>query len=180
MKKKDDERGIEIPFSEGKLEGIFDFLRKNSNIKDELNLSFSSHCGGSEDQLIQINNTRNRFYTVYSISPWICFEFKKRKIIPSGYTIRSHSVGSNNRHPKSWIIEGSEDGLNWTKLDEQKNCSFLNGRNLVHTFPIHNNNLEKREFRFIRMSHTDIPWGEDHISNNIIDICSIEFYGRLI
>ena len=168
---------VEIPFSNGKLEGIFSFLLNNSIIKNEVKITCSYHCGGSISDLIEIEKTNNRFYTNYSTDPWLCFEFKKRKIVPSNYSIRSQNCNANGRHPKSWYIEGSEDGKNWIKIDEQVNCPYLNGPNIVHTFPIQKEKFEGKAFKFIRMHHTDKSWGN---FDSIIDICSIEFYGKLI
>ena len=79
---------------------------------------------------------------------WLCFDFKKHRIIPTNYTIRSfHALPNEGAHPKSWVIEGSNDNHDWTILDKQKDCPLLNGMNLVHTFSIEN--PEEKDFRFI-------------------------------
>ena len=82
---------------------------------------------------------------------------------------------------KSWIIEGSVDGFSWKKLDEQKNCSLLNGENLVRTFPINVDvdDLEfddENEFKFLRIKQTDKNWHNRHY----LEICAIDFFGKLI
>lgn len=102
---------MKIPFlsKENKLKGIFNFLQKNSNIEDEVKVTTSSYGGGDLHQLIQIENTDNNFYTNNENNPWICFEFKKHKIVPKNYTIRSCNSHPGSHHPKSLIIEGSND-----------------------------------------------------------------------
>lgn len=162
--------------SENDLRGIFSYLKNESDIKNEVDATFSSKDKGDVYLLLDIENSSNEFYTSNSPNSWICFEFKNHKIIPSGYTIRSYKNKANQYHLKDWIIEGSIDKKNWTKIDERKDCSFLNGSNFVHTFSI----SEKREFtqcfNFIRIHQTGTNWSND----NYLEFSSIEFYGELI
>lgn len=69
------------------------------------------------------------------------------KIIPTHYTLSS-AVGSTI-HLRSWIIEASDDGENWIKIDEQNNCDFLDGCNLTHTFKI--NNHDSNQYSYIKI-----------------------------
>ena len=165
----------EIKYSNENFNGVFNYLSKNSNIDEEVSVTASSNGGGDWHQLIDIGNTNNCYYTNSESNPSICFEFKKHRIMPTNYTIRAHNSSSGNRHPKSWIIEGSEDNKKWIKIDERIDCSFLNGAKRVHTF--HIKNEEEKEFKFIRIKHINNTWDN---SNNAIYICSIEFYGNLI
>jgi hypothetical protein len=65
---------------------------------------------------------------------WICLDFKTLRIEPTHYTIRTY--GWEPRHPKSWAVEGSDDGALWTEIDRRKNNSDLNDRRVVKTFAI--------------------------------------------
>ena len=165
----------EIKYSNENFNGVFNYLSKNSNIDEEVSVTASSNGGGDWHKLIDIGNTNNCYYTNSESNPSICFEFKKHRIMPTNYTIRAHNSSSGNRHPKSWIIEGSEDNKKWIKIDERIDCSFLNGAKRVHTF--HIKNEEEKEFKFIRIKHINNTWDN---SNNAIYISSIEFYGNLI
>ena len=54
------------------------------------------------------------------------------------YTARTYHCSQNGSHNKSWVLEGSRDKNSWTILDEETNCSYLNGSNFIHTFPVKN------------------------------------------
>ncbi|KAK8842111.1 hypothetical protein M9Y10_026338 [Tritrichomonas musculus] len=176
----------DIPYTMNKLEGIFNYFRKHSDIDEEVNVTYSSRVAGNTSLLLQIENANNDFYTESQPNSWICFEFKKHRISPTNYSIRSVNSWTGDHHPKTWVIEGSNDEKNWIKLDEQNNSPFLNGANHVHTFTIQNqenNEIDvddvdqnEKEFKYLRMRLTGPNWYNfDHL-----DICSIEFYGRLI
>jgi hypothetical protein len=47
------------------------------------------------------------------------------KIRLSGYFIRSDGF-TNDAHPKSGILEGSNDNMNWTLIDNQIDQQSLN------------------------------------------------------
>lgn len=163
---------IEIPFKNVDFDGIFNFFQKNSDIDDEVKITFSSFNYGQPENLIQFNN-QDFFGTGNQSNSWICFEFTKHNVIPTCYTIKSCDYGANWLHPKSWVIEGSDDSNIWEKIDEQNDCSLLKGASIVHTFQIMNE--KSHEFKFIRIRQTDRNWK----NNNCLYINCIEFYGLL-
>lgn len=167
---------VNIQYKEKTLRGIFSYLRTHSNINDEVKVTYSSRFDGDLDLLLDIECQRNDFYTANLENSWICFEFKNHKIIPSSYTIRSCYYEKNKQHPKSWIVEGSENGFDWTIVDEQRNCSALNGSNLVRNFSIKNESEKK--FKFIRIHQTERNWNS-FFNVNCLSFCSIELYGKL-
>ncbi|KAK8838963.1 hypothetical protein M9Y10_032423 [Tritrichomonas musculus] len=167
-------KGQSIPYKE-QFNGIFRYLQTHSNIDDEVNITFSSKGCGDVKNLLQFDDLNNYFHTQSAPNSWICFEFKKHRVIPTHYTIRSEkSNGVNGYHLKSWNIEGSNDNQNWTPIDEEKDNGSLNGSNYVNTFAIQNN----KDFKYIRLMLT----GPDWFSTNDYTILlnSIEFYGQLI
>ena len=166
----------EILYSNNKIDGIFSYFRENSSIEEEINFTCSSHDYGDKNLLFQIENTTNEFYTSNQQNSWICFEFKKHRIISTNYSIRSFNCSSNWQHPRNWIIEGSNDNSNWTKIDDQRDNSSLNGRSIVHTFPIKET---EESFKFIRMRITGPNWYSSG-NNYRIEICSFEVYGKMI
>ena len=169
----------EIPFSDNNLKGIFSYLRTQSDINDEVKVTYSSHGCGDAKLLLDIENSKN-FYTKDLENSWICFEFTNHKIIPSNYTIKSCNNGTNGNHLKSWKIEVSEDGNSWTKVDEQKDCPSLNGPHQTHTFPIDDGKIESKEegIKYIRIYMTGPNWYSPG-TYYYLDLCSIEFYGEL-
>ena len=107
---------------------------------------------------------------------WICFEFKNHKIIPNSYTIRSiDGWGQNSDHPKSWIIECSNDQNSWEIVDDVKDCNYLNGSYLVHTFEI--KNQTNKEYKYLRMRSTGPDCSND---SHFLSFDSFEVYGTLI
>lgn len=162
----------EISYSNEDFNGIFNFLQKKSNIDEEVKLTFSSFNYGQPENLIQYDN-KDFFGTGNKLNSWICFEFKKRLVIPTCYTIKSCDFGEKWLHPKSWVIEGSMNSMEWETIDKQNECSLLRGPNIVHTFQIQNEN--HKEFKFLRIRQTDHNWK----NNNCLYINSIEFYGLI-
>ena len=161
-----------IPF-QTELSGIFDYLNKNSNLNDEIQLTSSRVSNGKLENIIRLGNNSNICSIKGNPDPWICFEFQKHKIILSDYTIRSYQGGSC--HPRSWIIEGSDDLNSWSTIDEQKDCRFMKGNSgtpHVHTFQVSSN----KSFKYIRMTQKGQNWGSDP---NLHLNC-IEFYGKLL
>ena len=170
-------KGIQISKEPNNLKGIIGYLRDNSNINDEVNVIYSSVGGYSPDVLLDIENNWDGFYTKDIENSWIGFEFKKRRIIPSSYTIKSKNGGVNGCHLKSWVIEVSNDSQKWQIIDEQSNCSLLNGKHLVHTFPISNEKIDSDQgFKHVRLRQTGTSW----CNNHRIHICAIELYGQII
>ena len=82
---------------------------------------------------------------------WICFEFKNYHLIPSNYVIRTYK-NEHKAHPKTWVIEGSNDKEKWIPIDEQKDWAHLNGKSRVHAFQISESN--QKPFKFIKMRLT--------------------------
>lgn len=173
-------KGIMIPVSNN-LYGIFNYLQTHSSINNEVNITFSSNFYQDKLHLVlQIDSTTENFQSNHEPNsyPWICFEFTKHKIIPSNYTIRSSKTSYTNYYfPRSWVIEGSNNKSSWTNLDQQNDCTFIKGSNLVHTFQIQNQN--QNEYKYIKMRLTSPSWGE-YSDNCRLLFASIEFYGELI
>ena len=148
-------------------DGIINFLSKQSNgqIENYINVTASSNikdCPPINSILYDDKNS------------WICFDFKDRRIIPSDYEIKSYSCSEFYDHPKSWIIECSNNKNDWITVDEQKDCNYLNGKNIVHTFAM--NKANNNEYRYIRMRLTGNNWR----NCNDLKLDSFEIYGKLI
>lgn len=172
--------GTVFSYSEQNLfKGILNHLRFSSKgFEESMSITADTYNGGDDfhpRNVILYEDQEKIYHSSESQNNWIRFEFKKNKVIPSHYTIRSWKNGStNSQHPKSWVIEGSNDTNSWEILDEQNDCPYLNGQCYVHTFPINNQILD--EFKFIRMRLTGPSWsGHDYLR-----IEAFEIYGRLV
>ena len=102
----------------------------------------------------------------------ICFDFKKMKIEISNYSIKSHSFDINSTHIKNWVIEISNDGNEWEKIDERNEITELNGINLVKSFSIE----MTKPFRYIRF----ITSKPNFINDDGFALGKLEFYGNII
>ncbi|KAK8871770.1 hypothetical protein M9Y10_007511 [Tritrichomonas musculus] len=166
---------IDIENKDDEFDGIFNYLQKNGNIKDEVDITYSSFGGGDPFNLLQYGDNQNFLETQSQRNSWICFEFKKHEVIPSGYIIRSYYT-DNSHHLKTWKLEGSNDGQSWVTLDSQENNDSLNGGSRVHMFPI--NEHKDEPFKYLRIQQTGPNWyGEKY---HYLLLNSIEFYGKVL
>lgn len=177
--KKRSKEGTSLFYNgENLFNGIINHFQKQTNGQITKEIKITASTCNREDQNPQnatiFNDPSKYFASENAPNTWIRYEFKNNSVIPTDYSIRSISWGSNYCHPKDWVIEGSKDGENWEILDEQSNCSYLNGRSLSHTFKI--KNTESKEFRFIQMRQTGSNWK----GNDYLLIESFELYGTVI
>lgn len=162
------------PFS-----GIFNFLRTQTNkIENEIEITASSIWEEDNERrqprtVALKENPGNLFYSKNVAGSWLMVDFKEYRIIPTDYTIRSYNSGPGWHHPKSWVIEVSNDKNSWEIIDEVNNCSYLNGKRLVHTFKIQKR--QSNEIRYMRIRQT-----ADWYNANILGFETLEIYGTLI
>ena len=159
--------------------GIINFLRIKSNdqINKEINFSSSSVISNNTNRhphVVSIYDDQMKyFHSNAEENGWICFDFKDKKVIPTDYTIRSFPYVPNCFHPRSWVIEGSNDKYSWDIIDEKKDCPYLNGKNLVFTFNMnHKNHIA---YKYIRMRLTGPNWDGSHY----FGLDSFELFGQL-
>ena len=161
--------------------GIINYLQNNSDLGIFHEIKITSSSLYNNDNQYAPSNTIHyqdqniEFCTSSLDNSWLCFEFCNYKIKPTHYTIRSANYQVNREHPKSWVIEGSNDNKEWIILDEQKDCFSLNGKSVTHTFSITNSTDSK--FTFLRMRLIGPNWCKN---TKHLNINCIEFYGSLV
>lgn len=164
--------------NDNEFNGILNFLRNSANghLENEVNITASSTYTWSQLPRCVANfdsNQKNYFISNNIPNSWIKFEFKNVRVRTTGYTIKSRE-NLEFPHPKSWVIEGSNNDKEWEILDDEKNCPILNGSNVVHTFSMKYQSM--KEFRFVRMRLTGKTWN----NNDILSISSFELHGSII
>ena len=97
-----------------------------------------------------------------------------KKTTGSALTLKTYNCFPNYRNLKSWAVEISSDKENWEVIDEENDCSYMNGRFLTHTF--HIEKPPSKESRYIRIKSTGPCWNGEYYFN----IGKIEIYGTLI
>ncbi|WP_064968143.1 basic secretory protein-like protein [Tenacibaculum ovolyticum] len=109
------------------------------------------------------NNTGTKYLT-FSASTTVNYNFVKGYVI-SGYSLTSANDAAE-RDPASWVLEGSNDGSNWTALDRRNNNSF-SGRK------------EKKVFTFNNTtSFSRIRFTFNNTSGNIFQLAELEVFGK--
>lgn len=92
-------------------------------------------------------------------------------MIPLSYKIK-FCPRSVNYVPKTWLIEGSKDKINWHTLDKQVNQSSLNSNQVVD-FQINNDNTPIDDYKYIRI----VQNAPNIQKSNFLAIKSFEIYG---
>ena len=163
----------EFPYKKGQeLNGIFRYLtnKTGGNIHDNGTIEITSNYTYSDHPKNVIDFDRDNYYSsnCYQHDAWICFYFKNEEVEISDYSIKS---ATSPGHVKNWIIEISQDGKEWTKVDEHKNFTGLNGNNSIQTFQVETKHFAK----YVRFRHN----GEYHFNTCYFRIGCIELFGCL-
>lgn len=164
--------------------GIIGFLQ------DFVNLS----AGGKHNPNNPLKNIKNydnsyfynyfgNYLTTSENDSWIEFDFGQHfKVDILSYTIRTNAEGAFQfYHSRSWKIVGSNDKINWFKLDKRKDDQNLNGALKQHHFVSKNlqyGNIINR-YRYIRYIQKDSWCNGASIPVNPFNIylTYFEFYG---
>ncbi|KAK8865196.1 hypothetical protein M9Y10_010732 [Tritrichomonas musculus] len=167
-----------IPSEKDAFTGIINYLREESFIEDAIEVVASS-CNTSYEEhqpktVVLKENPQYYFISKDEEGSWLMIDFKDHRVVPSHYTIRSRGYDSDYSHPKSWVAEVAGDDRVFKVVDEEKNCSYLNGNRLVHTFKI--DKELPGEYRFFRIRQTGPDWYGAHY----LTFETIELYGELI
>jgi hypothetical protein len=104
---------------------------------------------------------------------WVCYDFRKMRIRPSHYSIRSKVAGlTNGSNLKSWMIEISGPEGDWIEVDRHENNDDLNGGNRIKTFAIASAEMCHR----IRLRQI----GKNHLGGDQLVLSAFEIFGTLI
>ena len=161
-------------------DGIINFLSKKSgnDIDQEIHFSSSSIINGDDTyhpRNVSIFNDNSKFFDSDNTkNNWICLKFKNCRVLPTNYTLRTGNWVEDDRHIKSWVVEGSEDDVDWFVLDEKCNCADLNGKNLCKTFDIGKERW--RECKYVRIRSKGMNW----MGDNCLLIEAFEIHGKII
>ena len=162
-------------------EGIIDYLTKETggNVHDNNTIEIATNSIYEDKSSIYHPKNlvdfkvKSFYYSKNQSDIYICFDFKERGINLSSYSIKSSSNGRNSGHWRNWVIEISNDELNWEEVDRHDDDSSLNVPNKIATFEI---NKKLKDFvRFIRIRQTLFSWRGDFY----IFFPCIEFFGKL-
>ena len=98
---------------------ISSLLKKSASI--EVNSSSTLDDMHSPQNLIIYNDNEKYFSSKNLENSWVSFNFINYSVIPLNYTLQS-DFDNIIANPKDWVIEGSNDNVSWSIIDEQKKC----------------------------------------------------------
>ena len=93
----------------------------------------------------------------------------KQSIRIHSYKIHSEHNNPGAAHPKSWAFQGSNDGVNWDTLHEEKDNPALNGRDIVKEFKTKSRN-NYSYYQVLKTGDSWNPTAPKRLSLLMIDI----------
>ena len=162
-----------IVFDKDPFDGIVSYLRKTTGSNPSLNgLIDISYLGGNSycDKLFE-QNWKCYWSSTNAPGQWLNFEFKKHRVYLTDYTLKTPNSSPGWNHMKSWVVEGSDDGINWCELDRREDNNDLNGNSRVMTWTCQN----PQRVRNVRIRQI----GKNHHNADDIQLTNIEFFGHL-
>ena len=157
------------PFN-GIISELTEIADGNIHIKGVVTISASTSDYNEAYQIVDFK-WNDCFFTEDIPNSWVMFDFQKKRIHVSNYTIKTHKYQAGTCHLKSWILEGSDDNKVWEEIDK-RSTPMLNGPNKTQTFPA---STTTEKFRYIRLRQT----GPNCRGDDILAITNIEFFGTL-
>jgi len=121
-------------------------IRKRDITRNALVTASHTNSPPGEDLPRLVDSNFNTKYLAFDYTPdlWIQLKF------PNPVKIDAYSITSGNdaqeRDPKDWYVEGSNDGVNWTTIDTRSDELFLD-RRLTRTFEL-DQEVEYSYYRF--------------------------------
>ena len=100
--------------------------------------------------------------------------FPRHALIITDYTLQTQSNHTSDQ-PKSWILEGSKDGLNWLEIDKKTGVTETKYQS-KHSVFVNLNKQLNIAFSHFRFTQTDV----NHNNGDYFDIGKLEFFGKLI
>ena len=152
--------------------GILDHLTKisggNIQTNKTIEITCKRFCCGSIENFVNFNCVDNIHVT--GDSPrWVQYDFKNRRIQINSYTFKS---SNRNAKIKSWVIKISEDGNDWTQIDERNDISELRRDNTTKLIQIQ----MSKPFRFLRL----ITDKQNFEGYDRFSIGKLEFFGNIV
>jgi hypothetical protein len=125
--------------------------------------------GGSPESVINYKS-RLGWYDKNRSPSWLQFDFKDSKVCLSSYEINFGQSSSHYR--QKWLLQGSNDGNNWTVIDDRSEETGVHKSWDIARFTCSGS---REDFRFVRLWLTEPSWGAGHC----LGLAAIEFYGLL-
>jgi hypothetical protein len=160
---------VECPMTTPKsLHGVIAFLTAkhggNVNLLGTVRItSKSAFSDAPEDALSNVADLTSdtAFWSGLDMDQWVCWDFQGIRCHPTHYTISACYL-------KSWVVESSLDGAEWTEIDRQTDNREFADWNTA-SFPMSN----VVEARFIRLTQTSA----NHYGHGYLRLRAFEIFG---
>jgi hypothetical protein len=183
--KKRESLYVTVPGLDPLKEGIISYLTTacGGNVSDRQRVhvfsdSVYNTSGGHDPQRAADLSSNSYFYSSSGSNQSFGYDLKyNQSISPTHYAIRSRTdFGVGGYHPKSWVVEVTNDRSNnnsWIEIDRRQNNQDLNDKGVVQTFEC--SNPPRGEFRYIRIRQTDV----NHCGHHYLVLAAFEIFGQL-
>jgi predicted nucleic acid-binding Zn-ribbon protein len=158
---------FECPMSTSEsFEGIISYLtgKHGGNVHDNgvVIITSKSMFSGPVQKVADLSSA-TPFKSKSEAGQWLCWDFQQRQIRPTDYRLWTRGL-------KSWILEASLDGENWTEIDRRINNPDFAGPNKASFHVCHPD-----QARFIRLTQT----GRNHKGDDSLFLFALEIFGTL-
>jgi hypothetical protein len=165
---------VEFPMKEAaSLDGVISYLAKihGGNVHEKgivtvtaRSLADPKYGNLAAKYAADLVNPSTYFCSNGELHQWVCWDFHETRVRPTHYTLRTYWL-------KSWVLEGSLDGVDWTVIDQQTDTQDFTQRDVkAASFKV----SEPRECRFIRLTQT-----ANHTQTLCLQFWGVEFFGTL-
>ena len=158
------------------LEGIIAHLTREcqGNVHDKGAIEVTASCPDQypvEARNVVEFGTNRCFCSEGRPNSWIRYDFKKRRVSPTSYSIRTEAWA----YPTSWVLEVSNDGSerSWQVVDHRETNSGCGAEPVTRNFAI--SDPPSGSFRFVRLRQT----GRNHSGTDALVLFSLELFGIL-
>jgi hypothetical protein len=151
------------------LDGIISYLtnRHGGNVHTRRIVTVTTNAADPKAPRHMVDRTRTANVSLEG-GQWICWDFGERRVQLTTYTINATDF-------RSWTLDISIDGNNWTKVDERPGEGDFNEANLASFASWTNATIS--ECRFIRITAIG---GRKLIGKTLLILNQVEFFGVLL
>ena len=145
----------------------------NINDNGTIKITSNSISDNSEQpkNLVDYENDNNFYHSNNTSNIFIQFDFKDKLIQLTNYSIRSRESNKNGAHIRNWVVEVSNDGENWEKIDEHVNDSTLKNKSVA----VFKTKKQDDFYRYIQLRQTGEGWSGDYY----FAIYCFDIFGKL-
>lgn len=175
----------ELPFTGANYpNGIIEFFGKgkdtggtwsNPDLSGAITLTLSSHQGGTntQDRLVRTDALSSRTSTQNLANSYFRVEFPAQldRVRIDSYMFRTSAF--TNRHPITWQIRGSIDGVAWTVIDDRINETALNGLTFTQVHFTATGPGAGQWWKFVEILQT----GPNFNGFDYLELARFEFFG---